>query len=54
MDWLGAFLVTAGLTFIIFILAQGEIAEPRQWGTGCEWFSVFSLRFCFLFESDGW
>ncbi|KAI5889843.1 MFS general substrate transporter [Schizophyllum commune H4-8] len=34
VDWLGAFLVTAGLTFIIFILAQGEIAEPNQWATG--------------------
>uniref|UniRef100_D8Q973 Major facilitator superfamily (MFS) profile domain-containing protein n=2 Tax=Schizophyllum commune (strain H4-8 / FGSC 9210) TaxID=578458 RepID=D8Q973_SCHCM len=33
VDWLGSFLVTAGLTLIIFILAQGEIAEPKQWGT---------------------
>ena len=35
VDWLGSFLVTAGLTLIIFILAQGEIAEPKQWGTAC-------------------
>ncbi|TRM55696.1 major facilitator superfamily domain-containing protein [Schizophyllum amplum] len=33
VDWLGSILVTAGLTFILFILAQGEIAQPKQWGT---------------------
>ncbi|KAI0789690.1 efflux transporter [Abortiporus biennis] len=32
VDWLGAFLVTAGLTFIVFILSDGEVA-PRQWRT---------------------
>ncbi|KAK7450578.1 hypothetical protein VKT23_012887 [Stygiomarasmius scandens] len=32
VDWLGAFLVTAGLVLIIFVLGQGEVA-PRQWAT---------------------
>ena len=42
VDWLGSFLVTAGLTLIIFILAQGEIAEPKQWGTACMFRLVFT------------
>ncbi|TFY56781.1 hypothetical protein EVJ58_g7431, partial [Rhodofomes roseus] len=33
IDWLGAFLVTAGLVFIIFILSDGTIA-PNGWKTG--------------------
>ncbi|KAI1786590.1 efflux transporter [Ganoderma leucocontextum] len=33
VDWLGAFLVTAGLTFIIFILSDGPVA-PDGWKTG--------------------
>ncbi|KAL1744774.1 major facilitator superfamily domain-containing protein [Schizophyllum fasciatum] len=33
VDWLGSFLVTTGLTLIVFILAQGEVAQPKQWGT---------------------
>ncbi|TRM55645.1 major facilitator superfamily domain-containing protein [Schizophyllum amplum] len=33
VDWLGSIVVTAGLTFILFILAQGEVAQPKQWGT---------------------
>ncbi|TRM55647.1 major facilitator superfamily domain-containing protein [Schizophyllum amplum] len=33
VDWLGSFLVTAGLTFILFILGQGEVAKPKQWGS---------------------
>ncbi|KAM5544030.1 hypothetical protein V8D89_002216 [Ganoderma adspersum] len=33
IDWLGAFLVTAGLTFIIFILSDGSVA-PDGWKTG--------------------
>ncbi|KAL0945380.1 hypothetical protein HGRIS_000876 [Hohenbuehelia grisea] len=32
VDWLGALLVTAGLTLIIFVLGQGEVA-PQQWKT---------------------
>ena len=36
VDWLGSFLVTAGLTLIIFVLAQGEITKPKQWGSPCE------------------
>ncbi|KAL1744693.1 major facilitator superfamily domain-containing protein [Schizophyllum fasciatum] len=33
VDWLGSFLVTAGLTLIIFVLAQGEIAKPNEWAS---------------------
>ncbi|CDO78203.1 hypothetical protein BN946_scf184701.g1 [Trametes cinnabarina] len=33
VDWLGAFLVTAGLTLIIFVLSDGSIA-PDGWKTG--------------------
>ncbi|KAI0761546.1 efflux transporter [Trametes elegans] len=33
VDWLGAFLVTAGLTLIIFVLSDGSIA-PNGWRTG--------------------
>ncbi|KAF8149117.1 major facilitator superfamily domain-containing protein [Crassisporium funariophilum] len=32
VDWLGAFLVTAGLVLIVFVLGQGEIA-PQKWAT---------------------
>ncbi|KAF5341786.1 hypothetical protein D9611_001152 [Ephemerocybe angulata] len=32
IDWLGSFLVTAGLVLIVFVLSQGEIA-PQQWRT---------------------
>ena len=35
VDWLGAFLVTAGLTFIVFVLSDGPTA-PDGWKTGCE------------------
>lgn len=34
VDWIGAFLVTAGLVLIIFVLSDGETA-PRQWSTPC-------------------
>lgn len=34
VDWLGAFLVTAGLVLIVFVLADGEVA-PKQWATPC-------------------
>ena len=34
VDYIGAFLVTAGLTFIIFILSDGSIA-PQGWATPC-------------------
>ncbi|KAI0706606.1 efflux transporter [Earliella scabrosa] len=33
VDWLGAFLVTAGLTFIVFVLSDGPTA-PDGWKTG--------------------
>ena len=39
LDWLGALLVTAGLTFIVFVLSDGSIA-PNGWKTGC----TFTLR----------
>ncbi|KIK69533.1 hypothetical protein GYMLUDRAFT_33906 [Collybiopsis luxurians FD-317 M1] len=32
VDWIGAFLVTAGLVLIIFVLGQGEVAT-KQWST---------------------
>ncbi|KAK0463249.1 efflux transporter [Desarmillaria tabescens] len=32
IDWLGAFLITAGLVLIIFVLSDGEIA-PNKWAT---------------------
>lgn len=35
VDWIGAFLVTAGLVLIVFVLGQGEIA-PQQWATPCK------------------
>lgn len=34
VDWLGAFLVTAGLVLIVFVLSDGEVA-PNQWATSC-------------------
>lgn len=34
VDYIGAFLVTAGLTFIIFVLSDGSIA-PKGWATPC-------------------
>ncbi|TCD70857.1 hypothetical protein EIP91_001165 [Steccherinum ochraceum] len=32
VDWLGAFLITAGLVLIVFVLSDGELA-PNQWST---------------------
>ncbi|KZT57350.1 MFS general substrate transporter [Calocera cornea HHB12733] len=32
VDWLGAFLITAGLVLLLFCLGEGEIA-PQQWAT---------------------
>ncbi|KAF8887856.1 major facilitator superfamily domain-containing protein [Gymnopilus junonius] len=32
IDWAGAFLVTAGLVLVVFVLSQGEIA-PDKWAT---------------------
>ena len=34
VDWVGAILVTARLTFIVFILSDGPSA-PDGWKTGC-------------------
>ncbi len=34
IDWLGAFLITAGLVLIVFVLSDGEIA-PNKWATSC-------------------
>ena len=34
VDWLGAFLVTAGLVQITFVLSQGGLA-PKKWATPC-------------------
>lgn len=40
VDWLGAFLITAGLVMILFVLGDGEEA-PKQWATGC--MSLYAL-----------
>ncbi|KAL0065020.1 hypothetical protein AAF712_008013 [Marasmius tenuissimus] len=32
-DWVGAFLSTAGFTLVVFVLGQGEVAKPSEWGT---------------------
>lgn len=41
IDWFGAFLITAGLVFIVTVLGQGEIA-PQKWRTPCMYsFSSF-------------
>jgi hypothetical protein len=34
VDWIGAFMVTSALVFILFILGQGEYA-PNKWATSC-------------------
>jgi predicted MFS family arabinose efflux permease len=34
VDWLGAFLVTAGLVLIVFVLSDGE-TSPNGWKTSC-------------------
>ena len=39
VDYIGAFLVTAGLTLIIFVLSDGSIA-PRGWSTSCMLFTL--------------
>lgn len=36
VDWLGAFLVTAGLVLVIFVLSDGEAAS-NGWKTSCEY-----------------
>jgi hypothetical protein len=40
IDWLGAFLVTAGLVLIVFVLSQGELA-PQGWSTPCKRSSTY-------------
>jgi hypothetical protein len=35
VDWIGAFLVTAGVVLILFVLGQGQLA-PHGWRTPCE------------------
>ncbi len=36
VDWLGAFLVTVGLTLIrVVVLSDGEVA-PNKWATSCK------------------
>ena len=48
IDYIGAFLVTAGLTFIIFVLSDGSIA-PQGWATPC---MLFALSRCNLNTDD--
>lgn len=45
IDWLGAFLITAGLVFIVFVLGDGEIA-PKKWRTPCK--LIFNCTASFL------
>lgn len=44
VDWFGAFLVTAGLVQITFVLSQGALA-PKKWATPCM-ISVHSFSGC--------
>ena len=44
IDWLGTFLVTAGLVLIIFVLSDGEIA-PNKWSTPCKLFLLNLIYF---------
>ena len=42
IDWVGSFLVTAGLVLIVFVLSQGELA-PDKWATPCTCYSMHFL-----------
>lgn len=47
VDWLGAFLITAGLVLVIFVLGQGEIASGG-WASPCTFLiaiASLSVRF---------
>jgi F0F1-type ATP synthase membrane subunit a len=35
VDWIGGFLVTAGVVLILFVLGQGQLV-PQGWKTPCE------------------
>lgn len=35
IDFLGSFLVTAGMILIVFVLSDGALA-PKGWSTSCE------------------
>lgn len=43
VDYIGAFLVTTGLTLIIFVLSDGSIA-PHGWATSCMSFAASRWR----------
>lgn len=45
VDWIGAFLVTAGLVLIVFVLGEGEFA-PQQWRTPCTSLHLGPRRKC--------
>lgn len=49
VDWIGAFLVTAGLVLIVFVLSQGELA-PQKWSTPCAYAYLQSSDFQALME----
>lgn len=36
VDWTGAAIITVSLVFLLFVLAQGEVA-PDGWKTGCKY-----------------
>jgi len=39
VDWLGGFLITTGLVFVVFVLSQAERA-PQRWATPCKFRSI--------------
>jgi hypothetical protein len=39
IDWLGGFLVTTGLVFIVVVLSEGELAS-QGWATTCKFRSI--------------
>jgi hypothetical protein len=48
IDWLGAFIISAGLILVIFVLGQGELA-PQKWRTPCE-----SISYAFVGSSQNY
>jgi hypothetical protein len=40
VDWIGAFMVSLVLVFILFVLGRGESA-PKKWATSCT-FIIFT------------
>ena len=49
VDWVGAAIVTTSLVFLLFVLAQGEVA-PQGWKTGCERIIIHVERLTLTFN----